>query len=136
MTVATDAAYALSHVGLPEAAYALSHAALYLALAPKSNSVTRAMSAARRTVRSQATTEVPVHLRSSGYPGAEQLGHGAGYRYPHDDPDGVVAQQYLPDGLDDVILYEPGERGDEVTMVQAQRTKDETPGKRRAPEPD
>ncbi len=136
LTVATDAAYALSHVGLPEAAYALSHAALYLALAPKSNSVTRAMSAARRTVRSQATTEVPVHLRSSGYPGAEQLGHGAGYRYPHDDPDGVVAQHYLPDGLDDVILYEPGGQGDEVMLAEAQRPKDETLGKRRASEPD
>ncbi|NNF08714.1 MAG: replication-associated recombination protein A, partial [Acidimicrobiia bacterium] len=120
LSVATDAAYALSYIGLPEAAYALSHAALYLALAPKSNSVTRAMGAARDLVRSQATTEVPAHLRSSAYPGAEQLGHGKGYRYPHDDPSGVIRQQYLPDGLEETILYRPVEHGEESELAEQQ----------------
>ena len=131
LTVATDAAYALAHVGLPEASYALTHAALYLALAPKSNSVTRAMSDARRIIRSQPTTEVPIHLRSAAYPGAEQLGHGKGYRYPHDDPAGVVAQQYLPDGLEGLIVYRPGSHGEEAGLAQEQLHRDETLGKER-----
>jgi putative ATPase len=131
LAVVTDAAHALSYVGLPEAGYALTHAALYLALAPKSNSVTRAMGAARQAVRSQPTTEVPVHLRSSAYPGAEQLGHGAGYRYPHDAPAGVVAQQYLPDGLTDTILYEPGAVGEEAGLAEHQVAADEVLGKER-----
>ena len=131
LSVATGAAYALSHVGLPEAAYALTHAALYLATAPKSNSVTRAMAAARQAVRSQPTTEVPMHLRSSAYPGAEQLGHGAGYRYPHDSPGGVVAQQYLPDDLQDAILYEPGGEGAEAATADRQAAADGVLGKKR-----
>ncbi|NNC91819.1 MAG: replication-associated recombination protein A [Acidimicrobiia bacterium] len=131
LTVATDAAYALSYVGLPEASYALTQAALYLALAPKSNSVTRAIGAARQAVRSRPTTEVPAHLRSSAYPGAEQLGHGAGYRYPHDDPDGVVSQQYLPDELQEAILYEPGARGEEARLGDDQVERDRKLGKKR-----
>ncbi len=131
LAVATDAAYALSYVGLPEAGYALTHAALYLALAPKSNSVTRAMGAAREAVRARATTEVPGHLRSTGYPGAEQLGHGAGYRYPHDDPAGVIAQQYLPDELKEAILYRPGGLGEEAELAEEQASKDEILGKKR-----
>jgi putative ATPase len=123
--VVTDAAYALSYVGLPEAGYALTHAALYLALAPKSNSVTRAIGAAREAVRAKATTEVPMHLRGTGYPGAEQLGHGVGYRYPHDAPAGVIAQQYLPDDLKDLILYRPRELGEEADLAEQQAVADE-----------
>ena len=128
--VVTDAAYALSYVGLPEAAYALTHAALYLALAPKSNSVTRAIGMARETVRARSTTEVPIHLRGTGYPGAKQLGHGDGYRYPHDAPTGVIRQQYLPDDLEDAILYRPGALGEEADLARQQRAADETLGKR------
>lgn len=131
LAVATDAAGALAYAGLPEAAYALSHAALYLALAPKSNSVTRAMGSAREAVRARPTTEVPIHLRGSSYPGAAQLGHGAGYQYPHDAPSGVVAQHYLPEGLQDAILYSPGRRGEEADLADAQAARDETLGKRR-----
>jgi putative ATPase len=123
--VVTEAAYALSYVGLPEAGYALTHAALYLALAPKSNSVTRAIGAAREAVRAKATTEVPMHLRGTGYPGAEQLGHGVGYRYPHDAPAGVIAQQYLPDDLKERILYRPGALGEEADLADQQRAADE-----------
>lgn len=131
LTVATDAAYGLAHVGLPEAAYALTHAALYLALAPKSNSVTRAMDEARRAVRSRPTTEVPVHLRSASYPGAEKLGHGQGYRYPHEDPSGVIPQQYLPDGLEDLVLYRPGGLGEESAAKADLARIDERLGKQR-----
>ncbi len=122
--VTTAAAYALSYVGLPEAAYALTHAALYLATAPKSNSVARSISEGKAAVRGQSGTEVPIHLRSGGYPGAEQLGHGAGYLYPHDHPEGIVAQQYLPDGLVGEILFVPGQSGDEQRIAARQREID------------
>lgn len=129
LTVATATGAALAYTGLPEAAHALTHAALYLAIAPKSNSVTRSMSAARQAVRSRATTEVPPHLRSASYPGAAELGHGVGYRYPHDDPEGVIRQQYLPDGLEDSILFHPGSAGDEAAVARRLQWIDEVLGK-------
>ena len=103
--VAIDAARALEVVGLPEAAYALSHAATYLALAPKSNSITTAMGRARQAVADSPGSRVPEHLRSQAPPGA--------YTYPHDFPGGVVPQQYLPDGLEELSLYQAIDRGDE-----------------------
>jgi len=72
---------------------------VHLALAPKSNRVTAALGAAQRDVREGPHTEVPAHLRGANYAGAASLGHGDGYRYPHDDPRGWVDQQYLPDEL-------------------------------------
>jgi putative ATPase len=110
--VAVDAAAALAHVGLPEAAYALSHAAVYLALAPKSNSITRAMSAARQAVESSASARVPLHLTSQAPPGA--------YRYPHDDPS---PQQYLPDELVGTTLFEAGNLGDEAEIADRWRRR-------------
>ena len=116
--VAVDAARALSFVGLPEAAYALHHAALHLALAPKSNSVGRTMSAARRAVEETPAAVVPPHLRSTGYRGAEALGHGSGYLYPHDHEGGVVPQQYLPDEVVGRFLYRPGKTGEESAVAE------------------
>jgi len=116
--VAVAAAHALAFVGLPEAAYALHHAALYLAAAPKSNSVARAIEAARRAVADTPEARVPPHLRGTGYQGAESLGHGVGYRYPHDYPGGVVAQQYLPDAALGQVLYRPGGTGAEAALAE------------------
>jgi len=116
--VAVAAAHALAFVGLPEAAYALHEAALYLATAPKSNSVKRAMEAARGAVEETPGAAVPPHLRGTGYRGAASLGHGVGYRYPHDFPGGVVAQQYLPDAAAGAVLYRPGREGDEATRAE------------------
>ena len=113
LQVAVAAADALAYVGLPEANYHLSHATLYLATAPKSNSVGKAMTAASELVNSGPSPTVPPHLRSTGYSGASQLGHGEGYVYPHEHPGGVVAQQYFPDGVEPQVLFKPGER-DEV----------------------
>jgi putative ATPase len=110
------ASQALAYVGLPEATYHLAHAALYLATAPKSNSVARAIAAGQALVREGASPSVPIHLRSTGYRGAAELGHGEGYRYPHDDPKGVVPQQYFPDGVDPEILFRPGEHGEEAQV--------------------
>ena len=116
LLVAVAAVDALAFVGLPEAGYALYQAALYLALAPKSNSVARTISAAKEAVEAHAGAEVPPHLRSTGYRGAAQLGHGAGYRYPHDHPDGIVAQQYLPDPAAGTVLYRPSQTGAEAAV--------------------
>jgi putative ATPase len=118
LAVAVDAARALAYVGLPEAAYALHHAALYLAAAPKSNSVMRTIGAARQAVEETPDAVVPPHLRSGGYGGAEALGHGEGYRYPHDHPDAVVPQQYLPDAAADRTLFRPGSQGEEAELAE------------------
>ncbi|HEX6254745.1 MAG TPA: replication-associated recombination protein A [Euzebyales bacterium] len=116
LSVATSAWHALESVGLPEARFALAQAALYLALAPKSNSVTNALVNADRAVERLGNAAVPAHLRDAHYKGAKRLGHGAGYRYPHDDPRGWVAQQYGPDGLVSGQLYRPGTHGREPDM--------------------
>lgn len=113
LQVAVAAADALAYVGLPEARYHLTHAALYLATAPKSNSVARAISRGTALVRDGATPSVPLHLRSTGYSGAGELGHGEGYIYPHDHSLGVVPQQYFPDGVDPDVIFEPGHHGAE-----------------------
>ena len=116
LRVAVAAADALAYVGLPEATYHLAHATLFLATAPKSNSVGRAIGAARDLVQTGPTPSVPMHLRGSGYRGAAELGHGVGYDYSHDHPGGVVAQQYFPDGVEPVGLYQPGDLGDEASI--------------------
>lgn len=82
-------------VGLPECQYALAQAATYIACAAKSNAVTMAIVAAREDVRDGAALPVPDHLRDKSYSGAQRLGRGAGYVYPHDDPRGFVPQDYL-----------------------------------------
>ena len=100
LLVAEAAARAVEYVGLPEAALNLAEAVIYLARAPKSNAVTVALGRAQADVRSAVSQEVPAHLRDAHYRGASTLGHGEGYVYPHDDPSGVVAQQYRPDALE------------------------------------
>jgi len=116
LQVAVAASQALAYVGLPEATYHLTHATIYLATAPKSNSVGRAIQASRTLVQEGPTASVPLHLRSTGYQGASQLGHGVEYVYPHGHPEGVVAQQYFPDGVDAAILFQPGDLGDEASI--------------------
>ncbi|MBW3602012.1 MAG: replication-associated recombination protein A, partial [Actinobacteria bacterium] len=111
--VAVAAFQALDVVGLPEARYALAEAALYLALAPKSNSVARALARADEAVDRLGTADVPAHLRDAHYRGAARLGHGAGYVYPHDDPRGWVEQRYLPEGLRRGDVYRPSAHGEE-----------------------
>ena len=128
--VAVDAARALAYVGLPEASYALHQAAVYLAAAPKSDSVKRAMGEARRVVEETPGATVPPHLRSTGYRGAEALGHGAGYRYPHDHPGGVVPQQYLPDEARGRVIFRPGRTGAEAGLAERLAEIDRRMGRR------
>ncbi len=113
LTVATAAAAAVQQVGLPEAQLNLAQAVVHLATAPKSNSVTTAIGAAIADVRAGRGGAVPTHLRDSHYPGSRGLGHGTGYRYPHDDHRGVVTQQYAPDDLLDTDYYRPTDHGAE-----------------------
>jgi putative ATPase len=113
LLVATAAAQAVQNVGLPEAGLNLAHAVVHLATAPKSNSVTTAIGAAMADVRAGKGGPVPSALRDSHYPGSRGLGHGAGYRYPHDDNRGVVTQQYVPDDLVGADYYQPTDHGAE-----------------------
>ncbi len=113
LLVAEAAARAVEYVGLPEAALNLAEAVIYLARAPKSNSVVVALGRAQADVRSSVAQEVPVHLRDAHYKGAATLGHGEGYVYPHNDPSGVVDQQYRPDALEGHVYYEPSRHGAE-----------------------
>jgi putative ATPase len=98
LVVAVAAAQALEHVGLPEAKLNLAQAAIYLATAPKSNAVMRALSAATADVREHGNLRPPKPLRDASYRGARKLGHGEGYVYPHSDPAGFDVG-YLPDEL-------------------------------------
>ena len=98
LVVAVAAAQAVEHVGRPEAQLNLAQAAVYLALAPKSNAVLRALADARKDVREHGNVRPPRELRDAHYPGAKKLGHGQGYVYPHDDPAGFELD-YLPDEL-------------------------------------
>lgn len=129
LTVAIEAFRAVEIVGLPEANYALTHAALFLALAPKSNSVTTAMAAGMAAVAEGPLGEVPAHLRSGATQGERDLGIGVGYVYPHNVPSAVVRQQYLPDGLQDTVLFVPGKVGSERELADRLSHIDEILGK-------
>jgi putative ATPase len=118
LPLAVAAAHALDLVGLPEAGLALAQATLHLALAPKSNAVAVAASEAAADVRAGRFGPVPAHLRDAGYPGARALGHGRGYRYPHDFAGGVVRQQYPPDDLVGRTYYRPSQEGAEQQAAQ------------------
>src|SRR3954467_6362739 len=101
LMVAVAAAQAVEHVGMPEAALNLAQAAVYLALAPKSNASYEAIKAARAWVRDHGAPEIPMHLRSPGHPGEKsELGHGQGYAYPHDRPNALSDQEYMPAGAE------------------------------------
>ena len=117
LSVATAAAHAVEYVGLPEVQLNLAHAVIHMATAPKSNTATTAISAALADVRAGKGGRVPPALRDAHYQGARGLGHGKGYQYPHDDPRGVVTQQYLPDGLVGVDYYTPADHGAERAVA-------------------
>ena len=126
LVVAVAAAHAVEHVGLPEVRLNLAHATIYLATAPKSNSVYTAIAAAFEDA--PASDPVPLHLRDARYRGAKQLGHGKGYRYPHDFPGHAVEQEYRPASVTARRYYEPSGQGDDVARAPGTalpRTPDE-----------
>ena len=111
LLIAEAAARAVEFVGLPEAQLNLAQAVIHLATAPKSNRVTEAIFAARAAAREAGAGEVPVHLRDAHYKGAASLGHGDGYKYPHDDERGWVEQDYLPEEVAGQVFYDPSPHG-------------------------
>jgi putative ATPase len=113
LPLAVAAAQATALVGLPEAGIILSQAVIHCALAPKSNAVVAALGAAQADVRAGLAGPVPGHLRDAHYAGAKRLEHGAGYRYAHDFPGGVVRQQYAPDAVAGRDYYAPTDHGAE-----------------------
>lgn len=113
LVIAVAAADAVQRIGLPEGRIPLAEAVVYLATAPKSNAAYLAIDSAIADVRAGAFGRVPTHLRDAHYAGAKRLGHGKGYRYPHDAELGVVAQQYLPDELRGRTYYRPTVHGNE-----------------------
>jgi len=118
LQTAVAAAHAVEFVGLPEARINLAQAVIHLSLAPKSNAVIKAIGAADADVRAGLAGAVPPHLRDAHYPGAGRLGHGEGYRYPHDFSGGVVAQRYAPDQVADRTYYEPTRHGLEERVAE------------------
>lgn len=128
LQVAVAAQQAVHFIGMPEGFFPLAHATLYLALAPKSNSVGRAYGAAALDVQRTRNEPIPLHLRNAPTPLMEQLGYGEGYRYAHDDyavmgeggdmPPAPRLQAYLPESLGSRAYYEPGEQGEERKYVE------------------
>jgi putative ATPase len=113
LQTAVAAAQTVQLIGMPEAQLTLAHATVHLATAPKSNAVTTALGSAMSDIRSGKAGSVPTHLRDGHYSGAEKLGNAIGYKYAHEDPDGVVPQQYPPDELVRVDYYRPTTHGNE-----------------------
>ena len=111
LTVAVSASLAVERVGMPEAQIILSNAASYVACAPKSNSAVNAIDAAMKAVKTQTLMPVPPHLQDRHYSGAAALGRGLDYKYAHDYPNHYVKQQYLPDGMEGSVFYEPSDNG-------------------------
>ncbi len=123
LLIAGAAAHAVEYVGLPEAQLNLAQAVVHLATAPKSNRAAVGIWKALDDVRSRPAGPVPPHLRDAHHGAAERIGHGVGYRYPHDDPRGWVAQDYLPEELIGTRYYEPSEHGHEAEIAERLRSR-------------
>jgi len=118
LQIVISAWQAFEFVGLPEGEFFLSHACIYLAQAPKSNAVTRAMYAVKDAIRKAPTLEVPFHLRNAPVKGMAEQGYHAGYQYPHDSAGAVVREHYFPQGMEPRTFYEPSDRGFEAEVLE------------------
>lgn len=118
-------------LGSPEGELALAQAVVYLALAPKSNTVYKAFGKARELAKKTGSLPVPLHLRNAPTGLMKKLGYGRDYRYPHDDPGGWVAETYLPDEIAGTIFYEPTDRGWEGKWRQILERRRKAAGKER-----
>ncbi len=138
LRLALDAKEAVHFVGMPEGFIPLAQAVVYLATAPKSNASYAAYLKARGDVRQRGNLPVPMHLRNAPTRLAREMGCGEGYLYPHDHPDGVVAQTYLPDALAGRRYFSPGRFGFEKEIAKRLewwRRRREAPGTAEAPKP-
>ena len=118
LVVANAAAQAVHNIGMPEARIVLAQAVAYVASAPKSNAVYKAIDEALMYVKNNPAGPIPTHLQDAHYKGAAKLGHGLNYKYAHDYKNHYVAQQYMPDGMGDVSFYRPTENGYEADIIK------------------
>ena len=117
LSVAVAASLAVERVGMPEAQIILSQAVTYIATAPKSNAAVRAIEEATAAVKEKGDLKVPAHLQDAHYKGAAKLGHGIGYKYPHDFKNDYCEQQYLPYELTGETFYHPSFNGYEAKII-------------------
>lgn len=118
LQVAVAASLAAERVGMPEARIILAEAAMYVATAPKSNSVVCAIDDAMKEVSESGDLPIPNHLKDTHYKGAQKLGHGEGYLYPHEFENNYVKQQYIPDELVGRKFYHPSDNGHEKKITE------------------
>jgi putative ATPase len=118
LTIAVSAFNAVNAIGMPEGRIILAQAAVYVACAPKSNASYLGINKALDDVRNKKMGKVPNHLKDASYKGANNLGHGKGYKYPHSYKNSYVKQQYLPDEFKDVKYYEPTDNGYEKIIKE------------------
>ena len=121
LQVAVAALQAVELVGLPEGVLPMTQAAVYLALAPKSNTAIAAYGAARKLVRERGPLPVPLKLRNAPTKLMEGLGYGGGYRYPHNFEGHYVAEEYLPDALRGEVVVKLSESGLEKALGERWR---------------
>ena len=126
MVVVSAAAQNFEYVGLPEGWYPIAHAVIYLATAPKSNSV-GAFWDVQEEIKKNGAGSVPTHLMD-GSRDAEGFGHGKGYLYPHSFNGHWVRQQYLPDGLEQREFYKPSDQGFETQIAERLKKWRQKPG--------
>ncbi|MFZ9692938.1 MAG: replication-associated recombination protein A [Candidatus Nanopelagicales bacterium] len=118
LQTAIAAYHAVSFIGMPEAALTLAHAVIHCSLAPKSNSVTKALQEASNDIRQGKGADVPIELRDGHYAGSRTLGHGVDYQYPHDLPGGIAPYEYLPSDLIGRTYYVPTHHGNEKRWAE------------------
>lgn len=122
LRLALDAAEVYERLGTPEGELALAECVVYLAIAPKSNAVYKAYNAVRALIKKDSTRPVPMHLRNAPTKLMKELDYGKGYRYAHDEEGGFAAgENYLPEGLEGQVFYEPVERGLEIRIGEKLR---------------
>lgn len=125
MQQAVAAMQALEAIGMPEARLNIAQAIIFICESPKSDSVTRAAEQAFYDAEHCYQSGVPMHLRDTHYSGAERLGNGIAYRYPHDFPGHYVTQQYLPEELMGRQYYQPTRQGSEKRIAEAKCRRQE-----------
>ena len=116
MQQAVAAAQALELIGMPEARLSITQAIIFICESPKSNSVVMAVTSAFDDAQNTVDEPVPIHLRDTSFKGADRLGHGVGYKYPHDYPNHEVEQEYMPPSVKGHVYYVPGELGVEASI--------------------
>lgn len=119
LVVATNAALAAERIGWPESQIILSQAAIYVAMAPKSNTACKGIEKAMKYVADHPSNDIPAHLQDAHYKSASKLGHGVGYQYPHDFPNHWCEQSYLPESVTE-YFYENSHQGYEATQANYQ----------------